>query len=62
MRVRVLERDPRCKMITLHPDMAEATPEVLTQVVREHNHTAGVYASVIVEGRVRPGDPVRLLP
>jgi uncharacterized protein YcbX len=59
--VRVLERDPRCKMITLHPDTAQAMPEVLAQVVRKHDRTAGVYASVTVEGRVRPGDPVRLL-
>jgi uncharacterized protein YcbX len=59
--VAVLERDSRCKMITLDPETAEASPDLLRQVTRAHEGKAGVYAAVLVEGTVRPGDPVELL-
>jgi uncharacterized protein YcbX len=59
--VSVLERDPRCKMITLDPDTAEANPEILRKVVKAHNGTAGIYGAVMVEGIVRPGDAIGLL-
>lgn len=61
MVVSIRERDPRCKMITLDPDTAEANPDVLRNVVKAHNGTAGVYGAVMVEGIVRPGDAIRLL-
>ena len=57
----ILERDPRCMMITVHPDTVEKTPAVLKQVAREHGGTAGIYASVLAEGTVRRGDRVELL-
>lgn len=57
----LLEADPRCKMITLDPDTAEADPAILRQVAKAHGGNAGVYAAVLVEGMVRPGDPVILL-
>jgi uncharacterized protein len=59
--VAVLERDPRCKMITLDPETGEANPDVMRCVAREHDGTAGVYAAVLVEGTVRPGDPIALV-
>jgi MOSC domain-containing protein len=59
--VAVLERDPRCKMITLDPDTAQSSPEVLDTVAKGHEGRIGVYAAVLVEGTVRPGDEVRLL-
>jgi uncharacterized protein YcbX len=59
--VRVLERDPRCAMITLDPDTAERTPAVLKKVAQAHEGTAGVYGAVIVEGMLHKGDPVELL-
>lgn len=59
--VSVVKRDSRCMMITLHPDTAEKTPAVLKQVAQAHEGTAGVYASVVVEGSVRRGDAVELL-
>ena len=59
--VRVLERDPRCAMITLDPDTAERTPTVLKKVAQAHEGTAGVYGAVIVEGLLHKGDPVKLL-
>jgi uncharacterized protein YcbX len=59
--VRVLERDPRCAMITLDPDTAERTPAVLKKVAQAHEGTAGVYGAVIVEGMLHNGDPVEIL-
>jgi len=59
--VKVLERDPRCAMITLDPDTAERTPAVLKKVAQAHEGTAGVYGAVIVEGMLHKGDPVELL-
>ncbi len=57
----VLDRDPRCKMITLDPDTAEPNPEIMKRVARAHDGKAGVYAAVLTEGTVLPGDEVRLL-
>lgn len=57
----VLERDPRCKMITLDPDTAESNGDVLRTVARDHEGKAGVYAAVLVEGTVRRGDSIELL-
>lgn len=59
--VSVLERDPRCKMITLDPDTAESSPEVLRTVAKAHSGRAGVYGAVLVEGMVRKGDAIELL-
>ncbi len=54
----ILERDPRCKMITLDPDTAEASPEVLRKVTKAHEGMAGIYGAVLVEGMVRHGDEI----
>jgi len=59
--VRVLERDPRCAMITLDPDTSERTPAVLKKVAQAHEGTAGVYGAVIIEGMLHKGDPVERL-
>lgn len=59
--VRVLERDPRCAMITLDPDTAERTPAVLKKIAQAHEGMAGVYGAIVVEGVVRKGDPVEVL-
>jgi len=48
----VLERDPRCQMITLDPDTANPNPEILRTVARGHDGTAGVYAAVLAEGMI----------
>ena len=57
----VLERDPRCKMITLDPDTAEPHAELLRTVTKGHAGTAGVYGAVLVEGTVARGDKIELL-
>jgi len=59
--ISILERDPRCKMITLDPDSGESTPEFLRKVAQNHNGMAGVYGAVLVEGNLRKGDAVELL-
>jgi uncharacterized protein len=61
LRLAVLERDPRCKMITLDPDTGKEEPRVLRHVTKAHDGTAGVYAAVLVEGVVRKGDPIWLV-
>jgi uncharacterized protein len=53
-----VKKDGRCVIITLDPDTAAATPEVLEVVARKHEGCAGVYAVVLREGVIRPGDPV----
>ena len=58
--IAVLERDPRCKMITLDPDTAEMDPKVLQKVGRAHKGMAGVYAAVLIEGTVAAGDEIRV--
>jgi uncharacterized protein YcbX len=59
--VAVLERDARCKMITIDPETAEPSGAILRQVSRAHDGKAGVYAAVLVEGMVHRGDEVELL-
>ena len=56
--VAVLERDPRCKMISLDPDTGGHDPEVLRKVAQAHEASAGVYCAVLVEGVATRGDPV----
>jgi hypothetical protein len=59
--VAVLERDPRCKMITLDPETARPSPDLLRKVTRDHDGMAGIYGAVLVEGTVHPGDSIELL-
>jgi uncharacterized protein len=57
----ILQRDPRCMVITLDPETGEKTPAVLKTVAQAHNGMAGIYAAVLVEGMIRTGDAVELL-
>ena len=59
--IAVLERDARCKMITLDPDTGEANPQVLRKVAVAHEGMAGVYAAVLIEGVVRQGDSIEIV-
>jgi uncharacterized protein YcbX len=59
--VSVLERDPRCMMITLDPDTAEKSPAILKAVAQAHEGMAGVYGAVLAEGMIRKGDSIELL-
>jgi uncharacterized protein YcbX len=59
--VTILERDPRCMMITLDPDTGEKTPAILKKIAQAHDGMAGVYGAVIVEGMLHKGDTIELL-
>ena len=59
--VAVLERDPRCKVISLDPDTGEHDPSILRSAARIGRADAGVYCAVLVEGVVAEGDAVELL-
>ena len=59
--VSVLERDPRCAMITIDPDTAERNPDILGKVTKAHDGKAGVYGAVLIEGLVRVGDDIDAL-
>jgi MOSC domain-containing protein len=59
--IAVLERDPRCMMITLDPDTGEKEPALLKKVAQAHSGMAGVYGAVLAEGMIRKGDSVELL-
>jgi hypothetical protein len=59
--VTILERDPRCMMITLDPDTGEKTPAILKKLAQAHEGMAGVYGAVMVEGILHKGDLIELL-
>lgn len=59
--ISILERDPRCVMITLDPDTGEQAPAVLKKVAQAHDGMAGVYGAVLVEGMLHKGDSVELI-
>jgi uncharacterized protein YcbX len=61
LRIIILERDPRCKMITLDPDTGEMAASILRHVAQAHGGEIGVYAAVLVEGVVRSGDQIHLV-
>jgi uncharacterized protein YcbX len=39
--VTILERDPRCAMITIDPDTAQRNPAILGHVTKAHDGKAG---------------------
>ena len=59
--IMVLERDPRCKMISLDPETGEHNPKVLRKVAQAHGNFAGVYCAVLVEGVLKKGDLIELV-
>jgi uncharacterized protein YcbX len=58
LQLAVLERDPRCKMITLDPETGTQDSAVLRHLTKARGGMVGVYAAVLVEGVVRKGDPI----
>ena len=59
--IAILERDPRCKVISLDPDTGEHNPEVLRKVAQANAGFAGLYGAVLVEGMLTTGDSIELL-
>lgn len=56
----VTQRDIRCAMMNFDPDDASTAPDVLKTVVRVHDNTAGIYATVTRTGRLEVGQAVFL--
>jgi uncharacterized protein len=59
--IMVLERDPRCKIMSLDPDTGEHNPEVFRKVVQTHGTCAGIYCAVLVEGILTKGDSIEVI-
>ena len=59
--ITILERDPRCVMITLDPDTGEQAPAILKKVAQAHDGMAGVYGAVLDEGLLHKGDSVEII-
>jgi len=57
--IAVTTRDVRCAMINFDPDGGNH-PEMMKTVVRIHDNTAGVYATVTRIGRLAVGQRVTL--
>ncbi|WP_319423036.1 MOSC domain-containing protein [Pleurocapsa sp. FMAR1] len=61
LEINVLERDPRCKVITVNPDTAAVDSKLIKHIAQSHEGYAGVYGAVLVEGMVKAGDRIELL-
>ncbi len=59
--IMVLERDLRCKAISLDPETGEHNPQILKTVAQLHEANAGVYCAVLVEGLLTAGDSINIL-
>jgi uncharacterized protein YcbX len=59
--IRIVARDPRCAMTTLDPDTGERDFRVLQTVTERHEGKMGIYAAVVAEGVVRPGEAVAIV-
>jgi hypothetical protein len=59
--IAVLDRDPRCKMISIDPETAAESKDVFGHVSRAHDGRAGIYCAVLTEGMVRKDDEIRVL-
>lgn len=58
--VSVTMRDLRCSMIAIDPDSAASAPEMVKAAVRANQNQAGVYGTVIGDGRLEAGQRVFL--
>jgi uncharacterized protein YcbX len=61
LEIRIVKKDPRCKIINLDPHTAEHNPLVLQKVAKNFRGCIGVYAAVIKEGEVHEGDSIELI-
>ena len=59
-RLRITERIPRCRIVSLAPETAAHHPTLLKHLAREHNGRAGIYARPVTPGTLRVGDPILL--
>jgi MOSC domain-containing protein len=58
--ITVTMRDVRCSMVNLDPDSATSVPQVMKEIVRAHQNTAGIYGAVTRTGQLALGQTVFL--
>ncbi|HEX5108232.1 MAG TPA: MOSC N-terminal beta barrel domain-containing protein [Vicinamibacterales bacterium] len=51
----------RCHMTTIDPDTLQVNPDVLRDIVRRFDNRLALNADIVSGGRIRVGDPVRLV-
>lgn len=56
----ILERIPRCRMVSLDPYTAQQDSEILPHLARQHEGRLGIYARVVRPGQLRVGQAVLL--
>jgi len=56
--LRINERTPRCRMVTLHPETAHQAPAIMRTLDPHHNGRIGIYATVLQPGPLSIGDTV----
>lgn len=59
--LQIVKKNKRCVMITLDPETAASSPQVLENVFRGHDGCAGVYGAILREGIVKVDDPIYLI-
>ena len=59
--LRITERIPRCRIVSLAPETATHDPTLLRQLAQAHNGRAGIYARPLTPGPLTVGDPIYLL-
>ncbi len=57
----LLERIPRCRMVSLDPETASPDASILHWLAKTHAGRAGIYARTHHPGSIRVGDPVHIL-
>ena len=57
-RLRVTERDPRCRIVTLDPITAAPDPTLMKHLDCRHDGRLGIYAATVTPGPLRVGDAV----
>ena len=56
--LKILERIPRCRMVSLDPQTGAVDPSLLPHLARKHAGRVGIYARVLRPGTVHVGDAV----
>ncbi len=54
----LLERIPRCRVVSLDPETTVADPNILRHLARRHEGRLGVYARVVRPGALHLGDSI----
>ncbi len=61
VQLRMLERIPRCRMVSLHPETAVEDRTILRWLAQHRQGRAGIYARTLTPGTIAVGDIVSLI-